>query len=144
MAQLSDSLPQHCEFKPHVGSKHGAYLKKQKEKGMQIWRCRINDTDNQWSTFVSLYSVPGNVIYINSLNSHNNLSGRYCYDLCFKDTKTWGASVAHSFECLTFDFGSGHDPRVVGLNPTSGSELSVEIKINLLKILSFSPSALLL
>ena len=34
--------------------------------------------------------------------------------------------MAQLVECLTFDFGSGHDPRVVGLSPVSGSVLSVE------------------
>lgn len=34
--------------------------------------------------------------------------------------------VAQSFERLIFDFGSGHDPRVMGLSPILGSALSVE------------------
>ena len=37
-----------------------------------------------------------------------------------------GTWVAQSVECLTLDLGSGHDPRVVGLSPTSDSTLSVE------------------
>ena len=33
----------------------------------------------------------------------------------FKMTGTWGAwAVAQSVECPTLDFGSGHDPTVVG------------------------------
>ena len=37
-----------------------------------------------------------------------------------------GTGVAQSFECPTLDFSSGHDPRVMESNPTSGSMLSVE------------------
>ena len=37
-----------------------------------------------------------------------------------------GAWVAQSFKCLTLDFGSGHDPRVVGSSPALGSALSME------------------
>ena len=40
--------------------------------------------------------------------------------------KLWGAWVAYSVEHLTLDFGSDHDPRVVGSSPTSGSMLSVK------------------
>ena len=36
------------------------------------------------------------------------------------------AWVVQSVEHLTLDFGSGHDMRVVGLNPVLGSMLSVE------------------
>ena len=39
----------------------------------------------------------------------------------------WGAWVAQSAECLTLDFGSGCDPRVMGSSPTSGFVLSVEL-----------------
>ena len=31
---------------------------------------------------------------------------------------TWGDWVAQSFEHLAFDFGSGHDPKIVGLSPS--------------------------
>ena len=34
--------------------------------------------------------------------------------------------MAQLVECLTLDFGSGHDPRVMGSSPTLGSVLSVE------------------
>ena len=34
--------------------------------------------------------------------------------------------VAQSVECLTLDFCSGHDLRVVGLSPTSSSMFIVE------------------
>ena len=37
-----------------------------------------------------------------------------------------GAWVAQSVECLTLDFGSGHDPRVLGSSPVSGSLLGAE------------------
>ena len=37
-----------------------------------------------------------------------------------------GAWVAQSVERPTLDFGSGHDPRVAGSGPTSGSALSME------------------
>ena len=33
--------------------------------------------------------------------------------------------MAQSVECLTLDFDSGHDPKVVGLSPASGSILSL-------------------
>ena len=38
-----------------------------------------------------------------------------------------GAWVAQLAEHLTLDLGSGHDLRVVGLSPVSGSTLSAEI-----------------
>ena len=38
--------------------------------------------------------------------------------------------MAHSVEHLTLDFGSGHDPRDMGSNPTSGSVLSRESASN--------------
>ena len=34
--------------------------------------------------------------------------------------------MAQGVEPPTLDFGSGHDPRVTGLSPASGSVLSVE------------------
>ena len=34
--------------------------------------------------------------------------------------------MAQSVECLMLDFGSGHDPSIVGSSPASGSALSVE------------------
>ena len=37
-----------------------------------------------------------------------------------------GVWVAELVEHLTFDFVSGHDPRVMELSPVSGSTLSVE------------------
>jgi len=37
-----------------------------------------------------------------------------------------GAWVAHSVKCLTFDFSSGHDLRVVRQSPVTGSTLSRE------------------
>ena len=37
-----------------------------------------------------------------------------------------GAWVAQSVECLILDFGSGHDPRIVGSSPDLGSVLSME------------------
>ena len=42
-----------------------------------------------------------------------------------KRTEKWGAWVAQSVERSTLDSGSGHDPRVMGLSPKSGSALSV-------------------
>ena len=38
---------------------------------------------------------------------------------------TWGAWVAQLVECLTLDFGPGHDLRVVGSSPRSGSVLGM-------------------
>ena len=43
-----------------------------------------------------------------------------------KKTNSWGAWLAQSVKCLTLDFGSDHDLRVVRLSPASGSVLSVE------------------
>ena len=34
--------------------------------------------------------------------------------------------MAWLVECPTLDFGSDHDPRIVGLSPTLGSALSME------------------
>ena len=34
--------------------------------------------------------------------------------------------MAHLVECLTLDFGLGHDLKVIGLGPVSGSALSTE------------------
>ena len=48
--------------------------------------------------------------------------------------------MAQSVECPTLDFGSGHDPRVVGSSPTSGSVLSVEPTLD---SVSLCPSPLL-
>ena len=39
---------------------------------------------------------------------------------------SWGSWVAQLGEFLTLDFGLGHDPRVMGLRPVSGSMLSVD------------------
>ena len=41
----------------------------------------------------------------------------------------WGTWVAQSVGQPTLDFGSGHDPRVMGSSPMSGSTLSMEPKI---------------
>ena len=38
----------------------------------------------------------------------------------------WGTWMAQSIVHVTLDFGSGHDPRVVGPRSESGSALSVE------------------
>ena len=43
-----------------------------------------------------------------------------------KNTDSGGTWVAESVERPTLDFGSGHDPRVVGSGPSSGSVMSVE------------------
>ena len=40
--------------------------------------------------------------------------------------------MAQSVEHLTLDFGSGHDPRVMGSSPASGSELSVKPALDFL------------
>ena len=50
--------------------------------------------------------------------------------------QTWGAWVAQLVKCLTVDFGSGHDPRVVGWSPVLGSVLGVDPAWD-----SLSPSA---
>ena len=46
-----------------------------------------------------------------------------------------GTWVAQSVECMTLDLGSGHDLRVVGSSPVSGSTLSMDVDS-----LSLSPS----
>ena len=49
--------------------------------------------------------------------------------------------MAQSVEHLTLDFSSGHDPRVMGLSPKTGSVLSVEPAWDSLSFLLFpSPS----
>ena len=45
----------------------------------------------------------------------------------FRAGNSWGTWGAQSVEHPTLDFGSGHDPRVVGLSPASGSALSVDL-----------------
>ena len=40
--------------------------------------------------------------------------------------KLWGAWMAQSVERLMLDFSSGHNPRIMGSSPISGSALSVE------------------
>ena len=42
------------------------------------------------------------------------------------DIETRDIWVVHLVKCLALDFGSGHDLRVLELNPTLGSMLSVE------------------
>ena len=56
------------------------------------------------------------------------MSGGWCKILNFLKTlyDSRGTSVAQSVKCLTLDFGSGHDARVMVLSPVSGSVLSVE------------------
>ena len=46
--------------------------------------------------------------------------------LLIKSDGPWGAWVAQSVECPTLNFGSGHDPRVVGSSPPEGSMLTME------------------
>ena len=56
--------------------------------------------------------------------------------------------MAQFFECLTLDFGSGHDPRVVGSSPTSGSDgehgvclrFSLSLSLSLSLSVSLCPS----
>ena len=43
-----------------------------------------------------------------------------------EDTAVGGAWVARSVKHPTLDFGSGHDLRIMGLNPTFGSALGME------------------
>ena len=53
--------------------------------------------------------------------------------------------MAQSVERLTLDFSSGHDPRVLGSSPMSGSVLSVEPtwdSLSLFLSLSLSPPSL--
>ena len=55
-------------------------------------------------------------------NLHGSLVPRPCESpfqkrrSVFKNPYPWGTWVAQSFELLTLDFGSGHNPRVLGLN----------------------------
>ena len=49
-----------------------------------------------------------------------------------------GTYVAQSVDCPTLDFGSGHDPRVVGSSPKLGSGLSVEPAWDSLSLLLLS------
>ena len=46
--------------------------------------------------------------------------------LSLRKTTLRDAWVAQLVECLAIDFGSGHDPRVVGSSPVLGSALNVE------------------
>ena len=43
-----------------------------------------------------------------------------------EEQKSRGAWVAQSVERQTLDFGSGHDPRVVGSSPMLGSSLNMD------------------
>ena len=45
---------------------------------------------------------------------------------CFKKKQFRGTREAQSVECPTLGFGSGHDLRVLGLSPGSGSTFSRE------------------
>ena len=64
------------------------------------------------------------VLNVNCLNSNPESP----YLLCdFKKEKLLGGAwVAQSFECLTLDFGSGHDLRVIRSSSMSCSVLSEE------------------
>ena len=46
--------------------------------------------------------------------------------LILKFKHIWGVRVAQSVKCLTLDFGLGHDFRVLGSNPRSGTMHSGE------------------
>ena len=61
-------------------------------------------------------------------------------DLGFKCTISWGACVAKLVQPPILDFCSGHDPRIMGLSPTSGSLLSMEPPWDVLS-LSICPSS---
>ena len=50
-----------------------------------------------------------------------------------------GTWVAQSVEHQTLDFGSGHDPRVMGSSPTLGSTLSVETALDYLSVSPYAP-----
>ena len=58
-----------------------------------------------------------------------NLNKRYTYL-----KSIWGIWLAHLVKCLTLDFGSGHDLRVLGSSPVSGSLLGVEPASNSLSL----------
>ena len=70
------------------------------------------------------------------------LSTQFCYQpkTALKNSQWgWGGVgtwVAHLVEHLTLDFSSGHDPRVVGSSPLSGSKWSTKPASD-----SLSPSA---
>ena len=66
----------------------------------------VSDFDNQWLSNLSL-----------NQNQHKQVA---------KTQTVRGAWVVQSFEQPTLGFGSGHDFRVVGLSPISGSMLSME------------------
>ena len=59
-----------------------------------------------------------------------------------KKAPVGGAWVAQSGEHPTLDFGSGHDPRVVGSSPTSGSRLAARSLLGILCLLSLPFSCL--
>ena len=61
-----------------------------------------------------------------------------------KNTGCRGTSVAQSVECLTLDFGSGHDLMVYGFEPCSGlcAELGAYLGFFLSRPLSLSPSCM--
>ena len=41
-----------------------------------------------------------------------------------RNTDSWGTWVAQGVDCPTLDFGSGHDLKVMGSSPASGSALN--------------------
>ena len=83
----------------------------------------------KWNPWVRLYLVTKEFFNVKKCNI-------FLYGLCLMAKILFqvsgfkyfsgGAWVAQSVEHLTFGFGSGHDPRVVGLSPMSGYMLSTE------------------
>ena len=59
-------------------------------------------------------------ISLEESDAEEDLCGRYTGS---ENDTCWGAWVAQSAERPTLDFASGHDPRVVGSSPASGSVL---------------------
>ena len=68
----------------------------------------------------------GNRLWLQSSTS-SEVSQESQFSLVHKEGLSFrGAWAAQSVEHPTLDFSSGHDPRVVGSSPTSGSVLSME------------------
>ena len=60
-----------------------------------------------------------------------------------KMVKMWSAWVVWLVEHQSLGFGSGHDPRVMGLSPTSGSSLSTQSACDSLTLRLFHSSLIL-
>ena len=90
---------------------------------LSCWASVLSNNDNTFSSYCPHTSklAPNSRHTARNFKSASGLLTFTAYNL-----RTRGAWVAQLVERPTSDFGSGHDPRVVGLSPVSGSALSVE------------------